>query len=354
MASASRRADPRLSDALLGESHRFGFFQAVRLLHVFEPRRPVVGGAGPSSHEPVRFVAEPSLAFPASEIREITSSEESGPPTMMVRFMGLTGPQGTLPRHYTDLVIERLRRKDRTLASFLDLFNHRLVSLFFRAWDKYHPHLRVTPDGEDDLSVALFSLFGLGTGGLRRRLAAPDRALLFYTGLLAQHPRSAVGLRAFLSDYFGGLGVEIQQYIGQWLRLDPDSQTQLVPIGSNTQLGVNTILGDRVWNTEAKFGVRLGPMTYSELCTFLPGGHASREAFDLTRFYAGIHFDFEFRLVLLASEVRTTQLGSTGPEATRLGWSTWLTSRPRPTDADDVVFTSESLIAYDRAAREAA
>jgi len=354
MATTRRRTDPRLSDALLGESHRFGFFQAVRLLHLFEPRRPAVGGAGPSGQEPVRFVAEPSLAFPASEIHDISRTDEQGPLAMMVRFMGLTGPQGTLPRHYTDLVIERLRRKDRTLATFLDLFNHRLVSLFYRAWEKYHPHLLVTPDGEDDLSIALFSLFGLGTRGVRGRLAAPDRALLFYTGLLAQHPRSAVGLRALLADYFGGLGVEIRQFVGQWLRLDPDCQTQLVPIGSNTQLGTNTILGDRVWNTEAKFGVRLGPMTYAQLCDFLPGGHASREALDLTRFYAGPHFDFEFRLVLLASEVRTTQLGSTGPEATRLGWSTWLASRPRTTDADDAVFTSETLIAHARKEKEAA
>jgi type VI secretion system protein ImpH len=346
MATARRRTGPRLSDALLGESHRFGFFQAVRLLQRFEPRRPGVGAAGPSGREAVRFVAEPSLAFPASEIRDITPPEEPGPLTMMVRFMGLTGPQGTLPRHYTDLVIERLRRKDRTLAAFLDLFNHRVVSLFYRAWEKYRPHLNVTPDGDDDLSVALFSLFGLGTRGLRRRLAAPDRALLFYTGLLAQHPRSAVGLRALLADYFDGLGVEIQQFVGQWLRLDPESQTRLVPLGGNTQLGTNTILGDRVWNTEAKFGVRLGPMTYAQLCTFLPGGPASREALDLTRFYAGLHFDFEFRLVLKASEVRTTQLGSTGPEATRLGWSTWLAAGPRTTDADDVVFTSETLIAH--------
>src|SRR5206468_3631411 len=124
--------------------------------------------------------------------------------------------------------------------------------------------------------------------------------------------------------------------------------------GSNTQLGTTTILGDRVWNTQAKFAVRLGPMTYAELCDFLPGGHASREALDLTHFYAGLDLDFEFRLVLKAEEVRTSQLGSTGPEATRLGWSTWLSSRPRPTDADDVVFTSEALIAHAQQAREAA
>lgn len=356
MATAGRRSPARLSDVLFREAHRFGFFQAVRLLHHFAPRRPGVGRSGPPPAEPVRFVAEPSLAFPASEIRELDQGVDEPRPVMMVRFMGLFGPQGTLPRHYTDLVIDRLRRKDGTLAAFLDLLNHRLVSLFYRVWEKYHPHLRVRPDVEDDLSVALLSLFGLGTRGLRRRLAVPDRALIFYTGLLAQRPRSATGLTALLHDYFNGLGVDVTQFVGQWMRLDPDCQTCLLPLGGNTQLGVDTILGERVWNTQAKFAVRLGPMTYSQMCDFLPGGAASREALDLTRFYAGLDFDFEFRLVLQANEVRTTELGSTGPEATRLGWSTWLTSRPATKDADDAVFTSESLIAHARAttAKEAA
>ena len=272
----------------------------------------------------------------------------------MVRFMGLTGPQGALPRHYTDLVIDRLRHKDRALAAFLDLFNHRLISHFYRAWEKYRPVSRRHPRRRGRAVGRALLAARPRDSGLRGRLAARDRALLFYTGLVAQHPRSAVGLRAFLTDYFNGLGVEISQFVGQWLRLDPESQTQLVPIGSNTQLGTNTILGTRVWNTEAKFGVRLGPMTYAQFCDFLPGGQASREALDLTRFYAGPHFDFEFRLVLKASEVRTTELGSTGPQATRLGWSTWITSRPRATDADDAVFTSDTLIAHAARERDAA
>src|SRR5262249_50447589 len=121
MATARRRPSPRLSDVLVDEAHRFGFFQAVRLLHLFEPKGPGVGGSGPPRQEPVRFTAEPSLTFPACEIREMQPGEGTAPPVMTVRFMGLFGPQGTLPRHYTDLVIDRLRRKDGTLAAFLNL-----------------------------------------------------------------------------------------------------------------------------------------------------------------------------------------------------------------------------------------
>jgi len=354
MAGPRGRADAALSERLLTEAHRFEFFQAVRLLQAFAPRRPRVGGPGPSADEPLRFAAEQSLAFPASEILEITDPEAGGPSRMTVRFLGLTGPQGTLPRHYTALVIERLRQHDRTLADFLDLFNHRLTSLFYRAWEKYHPDLWVEPEGRDDLSTMLFSFIGLETRGLRRRLAVPDRALLFYAGLLAQRPRSAHGLEALVGDYFGALPTRVEQFVGQWLRLEPDSLTSLVPFDGNNQLGRSAVIGERVWHTQSKFRVVLGPMTYARFCEFLPTGAASREALDLVRFYAGLDLDVEFRLLMRRDEVPTTQLGSTGPEATRLGWSTWLVNRPRATDADDVHFTAEALLAHWAAMKEAA
>jgi type VI secretion system protein ImpH len=181
-----------------------------------------------------------------------------------------------------------------------------------------------------------------------------DRSLLFYTGLLAERPRSAVGLAALLEDYFGDVPVRIDQFVGQWLRLDRESLTRLLPLGGNSRLGTDAVLGSRVWHTQSKFRAHLGPMSYRRLCTFLPGGAASREALDLTRFYVGLEFDFEFRLVLRADDVPTTQLGSTGPEATRLGWSSWLAARRRATDADDVVFTAEALMAYHHETREEA
>ncbi len=346
MATTGRRADSALSERLLLEPHRFGFFQGVRLLELFAPERPGVGRDGPPSAESVRFVAEASLAFPASEVLDLESVDDERPARMTVRHMGLTGPQGTLPRHYTTLVMERLRQRDRTLADFLDLFNHRLVSLFFRAWSKYRLHLGARPDARDALATYLYSLFGMGTPGLHGRLAVDDRALLLYTGLLAQQPRSATGLVALLSDYFDGLPVGVRQFVGQWLALDPDGLTSLRLHGGNNRLGVDAVIGSRVWHTQSRFRVLLGPMAYARFCAFLPPGRASREVLALTRFFVGLELDFEFRLVLRADEVPPCQLGSTGPLATRLGWSTWLVSRPASHDADDVRLDAESLEAY--------
>jgi type VI secretion system protein ImpH len=346
MATTGRRADSALSERLFLEPHRFGFFQAVRLLELFGGPHVRVGHDGPPAGETVRFGVEASLAFPASEILDLQPGEDDRPAHMVVRHMGLTGPQGTLPRHYTTLVMERLRQRDRALAEFLDLFNHRLISLFFRGWTKYRWHLGVRKDARDALSAALFSFFGLGTPGLRDRLAVDDRALLFYTGLLAQQPRSATGLAALVADYFGDLQVGVDQFVGQWLVLDPEGRTSLRLHGGNNRLGVDAIIGSRVWHTQSRFRVRLGPMTWARFCAFLPPGRASREALALTRFFVGLALDFEFRLVLRADEIRPSQLGSVGPLATRLGWSTWLASRPASHDADDVRLDAEALEAY--------
>jgi type VI secretion system protein ImpH len=352
MATTGGRSTYPVAAALEDEPYRFSFFQAVRLLEAMAPSGASVGMDGPAGAEPVRFGAESSLQFPASELLEI-ARRDGKPPLMTVRFVGLTGPMGALPVHYTELIIERLRQRDRALADFLDLFNHRLTSLFFRVWQKYHPQLRARRDGEDDLARKLFCLFGLGTTGLTTQLGLSAARLLPFTGLLAQRPRSAAGLEGLLSGYFGGLEARVRQFVGQWLRLDPGSQTRLGRLDGNCALGTDTVVGSRVWSTQSRFRVRLGPMRYEQFSDFLPSGSASRSLLELTEVFAGHDFDFDFQLLLRAEETPTVQLGSTGPAATRLGWSSWLLAHEPAHDAEDVVLDGRMLRNYFRRTKEA-
>src|SRR6266851_191107 len=131
-----------VAERLFVEGYAFEFFQAVRLLQRFDPARRPVGRLGSPRKEAVRFRAHLSLSFPASSVFEIVSPAE-GPtsPLMTMTFMGLYGPSGILPRHYTELLL-RLERETKgaeryALRAWLDLFNHRLISLFYRAWEKY-------------------------------------------------------------------------------------------------------------------------------------------------------------------------------------------------------------------------
>lgn len=348
-----------VADRLFSESYRFDFFQAVHLLERLAPDRALVGRSGPAGEEVVRFRVPVSLAFPASEISELC------PPTahrrsaeMSVNFLGLTGPSGILPRHYTELLIRRhidFRGAEKNvLRDWLDLFNHRLISLFYRAWEKYRfwtnfergEHLRPVPDG---FTVCLRSLIGLAPPSLHNRLRVSARAradtasncteqvlaeikdvsLLRYAGILSQRPRSALNLETMLRDYFQ-VPVTVQQFQGQWLRLDEDDQSRLGGDGATAVLGTGATVGPRVWNVQGKFRICLGPLRYTQFCAFLPDSslEKSRKAFfllsRLVRLFVGPEFDFDVQLNLHGSEVPPACLADQDEIGPRLGWNTWL------------------------------
>ena len=229
MATSSRPSDPDvgkspLEKRLRNEPYLFEFFQAVRLLERFLPDKVGVGKFAPPSAEVARFQANSTLAFPASEIQALTWPEK-GPVEMKVNFMGLTGPEGVLPLNYTVFLAERARAGDSSAADLFDIFNHRIISLFFQAWEKYRFWIAYERGDRDQFSHHLLDLIGLGTRGLQDRQAVPDDSLLYYSGLLAQHPRSAVALEQILNDYFE-VPVEVEQFAGGWYRLDTSDPMQ--------------------------------------------------------------------------------------------------------------------------------
>lgn len=371
MAAARRGEDPGLIEQLAREPYRFSFFQAVRVLERYArearhpqgnptPHAPVGHDTHPTA-EAVRFRSLPSLQFPPGEVASYQRPEPSRdpseplpPPEMVVSFFGLTGPLGALPQHYTSLLIERLASyKDETLRDFLDVFNHRLVSLFYRAWEKYrfaYGYERVKVDAiadpkakeTDDLfTQVLYCLVGMGTPGLRRRLRIDDEAILYYGGIFAHYPRSAAALAGMLVDYFR-LPIEVEQFSPQWLYLSLEDRSQLPsgrhPEGLNCRLGQDVVIGERIRSVESKLRIRLGPLTYAQLARFMPDGDSLRPLCQLVRLYLGPEYDFDVQLILLAEEVPNCRLGG-GGFAARLGWNTWVHSFPYHDDVDDPVFT---------------
>ena len=329
-----------LDEALFEYSYEYDFFQAVRLLHLILSDRQGVGRIAKPSEEPVRFKARQSLEFPASSIHSI--SAETDPPQMIVAFLGLTGVQGALPHHYTEHILARAQAKDFAMAEFLDIFNHRLVSLFYRAWEKHRFPVRfqlaAAKQEIDEYTQYLFDWIGLGTAGLGGRMAVTDQAFLRYAGLLGQTPHCAVSLRAILRDYFG-VEVEIEEFVGAWYSLAEDDQCDLSGSGLNNQLGGGAIAGDAVWDPQAGFRVRLGPLRLERFLSFLPAGRAVRELNDLVRFYVGLVLQFDLQLVLQADEVPWCKLGDDTPAGPRLGWSAWLKTEEFTEAASDAVFS---------------
>ena len=318
------------------EPYTIRFFQAVRLLERLFPQRKPVGRFVNPSEEIAHFGAHPSLAFPASEIQSL-GWNESKPHQMTVNFLGLAGPLGALPQWYTGLIADRLRAGDKTLRDFLDIFNHRCLSLLYQAWEKYRFPIAYERGELDRFSHLLLDLIGMGTEGLQERQAVPDEAFLFLAGIIAQRPRSAKALELILNEYFE-VPVEVQQLLGGWFRLDAATECLLGDREtSSEQLGEGAVAGNEVWDQGARARIKLGPLSLSQYLEFLPTGSAFQPLRALTRFFSNDEIDFEVQLVLDRAEVPACELGSEGDDSPKLGWVSWVRSSPIARDPEDTI-----------------
>lgn len=344
MASSSRQsggdvARDRLLQLMKEEPYSFRFFQMVRLLERLYPERKPVGIFASPSGELVRFSATPSLTFPASEIQTYTPQDEE-PDRLDVNFMGLNVVNGPMPRAYTTALLERKRAKDRGTLEFFDIFNHRIISLFYRAWKRYRFFIayETTGQGDDEITQRLYDIVGLGTPGLRNRMAIPDEAAIYYAGLVGNQIRSAEGLKQVLEHYFR-VAVEIRQFTGGWERLPDSQQTFLRETASFSEcLGVGTVVGDEVWNQQGAMTVRLGPMALDQYRQFLPGARAQKELEAWLSFYSRREFDFVVQLVLDREDVPHTVLLTEREQSPRLGYESWLKVKPFHRDPDETTY----------------
>jgi type VI secretion system protein ImpH len=340
MAAYGWRRLRAVDQGLFEEGHLFSFLQAVRLLEAIHPERTPPGEGTDPASEVVRFRSAVRLGFPASDVDEVRRGEAGDPAEMTVHVLGLAGLHGPLPAAVTELAMERAFHGDRALRDFLDLFNHRLVSLLYRARKKYRPALDPGAPGRGRIATVLLALIGLGTPHLAGRMGVQDRSLLPYAGFLLTRPRPTVGLVRMLEDCFG-IPVGIRERLGTWHALEPIDVTRLGAGGQNRALGVDTILGSRVWDQAARFELRLGPLDFDELQSFLPGGHAHGPLTSLVRFAVREELEFTLRLTLKAAEVPDLRLGGSGT-GSRLGWTSWLKTRPFPCNDSQVSVTGKT------------
>jgi type VI secretion system protein ImpH len=322
--------------ALADEPYRYDFYQTMRRLECLYPARPRWGKALRPADEPVRLGQEPDLSFAPAPLAAF--DRRGRRPRLEVRLFGLLGPNGPLPLHLTEYARERMRQgNDPTLTRFLDLFHHRFLALFYRAWAQAQPHVnRDRPD--DDRFVAYWGAFlGAASPPFHRRDAVPDPAKLHHVGWLIRHARSADGLVAILRSYFR-VPVRVQEFVGHWLALGPAERTYLGR--EPARLGGEAALGKRVWDRQHKFRIHVGPLGLDQYESFLPGGHRLGELVAWVRLYLNFELDWDVCLCLDRRQVPPLRFG----EGRRLGWTTWLGGRRPDRDADDLCLNAEAFV----------
>lgn len=333
MAGEKREAGPDLSRlAALGtdpQSHHI--FQALRLIEATHSDRPRLGRSRRPSQDAVRLSQAPELAFPTSTISAFSTDEEAGHHRLTQRFFGLFGPNGALPLHLTEYARDRQRNhQDPTLVAFADVFHHRMMSLLYRAWATGEPAPSFDRPDDDPFGTKLDALAGLAGESFECRDAMPDLAKRYFAGLLAATPRSEAGLKAILSRFFRA-ETSIESFIGSWLHLERHDRGRL----GTACLGGSASLGEKVWSREARFRIRMGPLSLEDYRRLLPGGQSLKRLAAIIRGYAGDTLEWELNLVLDRNEVPPTVLGYSGS----LGHTSWIGMRTT-TDADDLHLTA--------------
>lgn len=307
------------------EAWRFDFFQAVRLIENAWPERPRVGESLRPRDDAVRFTQRPELVFHPTTLAAFSqhSHGEGGmAPRLAVNFFGLLGPHGALPTHLTEYIRDRERNADDpTFARFLDVFQHRMVSLFYRAWANTQPAVSLERPGRDRFAMYVGATFGMGESSLRERDAVPDFAKLHFAGLLGAPTRSAAGLALILTRFFR-LPVSIEQWVGHWMPLPAETRTRVGLRDGSSALGVSTLLGARVWDCQHKFRVVIGPLSLADYERFLPGGESLKRLVDWVRNYVRDGLDWDVNLQLREADVPRLKLG----RHARLGLTSWVLS----------------------------
>ncbi|MFO0840749.1 MAG: type VI secretion system baseplate subunit TssG [Phycisphaerae bacterium] len=328
-----------LTRAAIEAPYAFEFFQLVNRIERAEPDLPQLGQQGPAAAEPIRLRPTLSLGFPPGDIDAAEWADspvhESGHLLLSTTFLGLYGSDSPMPAHFTESLLPDTD-DDRRVRGFLDLFHHRILSMIYRVWKKYRYYATFQGEGDDPISTMVRALLGIGTPAVDRGLKVPAVSLFRYCGALSQRPRSAAGLVGILRDHFTGVPFDLEACVGRWLAIDPGNQNMLG--ARNCALGVDLLVGERIFDHAGKFRLKIGPVGMEDYARFLPVGDAIAPLREMVGFYAGDPLAFDVEVTLRGDEVPETPLGERGVLG-RLGWTSWAKSKACPDQA--VVFQTQ-------------
>lgn len=307
-----------LKKRLLQESFTFEFAQAVKLL-----LSNTKNMHGDILQDTLHFRTVALLSAPPSDIIRIRELPP-GPGThgdcyqMVTTFFGLAGPHGPLPIAHTEEMIRRIKCHDNVMADFLDLFNHRLLSLFFFLAKKKSPTLSWLSPEHHLQGDVLTSL--AGASKVQRKPLVP-RSFIEVARFFWQRPRNAQGLRSVLENYFG-VPCAADSFCGSWM---PAPRALRTPLAKGLTLGQRSLLGERVWSQNAGLRVTVCVASSEKLMAFLPGGKSHLHLVQMIKAYVGcLAF---FRLAFRFSCQPRWVLGGPADKVAmpmRLGWTSWL------------------------------
>lgn len=318
---------------LLGRAPRMNFFQLCQLLELHAPQQPLLGREDTPESEPVRFRPLPKVGFPGTEMAKVEFDDErpNAPPSVRTTFLGLYGVNAAVPHHFIEDIVLR-REGSEAVASFLDMFNHRIATLFYRSWRKYRYPVGFRPGGEDEMSGYLLCLAGFGIGNAENKQGLSPARLLALLGLLTQRTRTADGLAGVIRHLLPGACVTIKEFHPVWVRLEQPQGLGSKAIGGIAPRGLadGHVLGRGVPDRTQTVQVTIRPADATQANDILPDASLHHDMLKLLRAYLGYKVDVELRMEVSSMTAPQLMLGKSAATddgsavRPRLAWSTLL------------------------------
>ena len=321
-------------NALISRLHtmpwKFGFTTLMRRFAAAHADQPRIGMASRPQQEVFRLGQAAALTFAPRELAEVLAAGRmagssggggNNPALPMVRLfgLGLLGPNGPLPLHYTELVRERSENfNDRTLADFLDIFHHRYLTHMYRAWAQAQAAAGLDRAADETFSRYVAQLTGHDPLEIQDSVL-PAHARLAASTHLSREARNPDGLAQTVARFFK-VPVQLREFVMHWIRIDDVDQTHLGLPRASSMLGIGAIAGEVVADRQNKFRLELGPLGLDQYLRFTPHGKDLPLLVEWVRAFIGFEFVWEVELRVRNANAPPARLGGEG----KLGWSTWL------------------------------
>ncbi len=335
METSRRRSATTLKEAILEKPSQFQFHAAVKLLESMKLDSVSLGQGIEPRQEALEIKTHTTLEMSPKDLQGISFRGPQENPKMTINFFGLSTIQGPLPQSYRNLLLDRIQEGDMSMRDFLDIFNHRFASLLHRIRKKHWIGIATDTPQNTLIGKTIASFAGINGPFFEQRMKISDQSLLYYAGLLWQRPKSAMGLRNIIRDFFK-TPAKIHQFQGKWENIDKDQTTIIGNTGRFNILGQDAIVGKKLWEQQSVFVVVLGPMSLKKFASFLKPGVNYKAIRDLIHFYTRENQEFRLNLVLDKDQIPPLNLGN----GAALGWTSWLKTQPFPKDDYQVIINS--------------
>jgi type VI secretion system protein ImpH len=325
MASQERLTDADLIDSLAKYGHRYGFVRAVQLVELLFPSKIRVGEIGPTDEENIRFQHDPSLKFHAGDITSIVPrNPQNGVKFTYITstFFGLFGTTAPLPPYMAEDVLMAEASEQPSLRGFYDIFHHRLISLFYRSWQKYRFSASFRNDFSDLFSKRALSFVGIDIqGGISEEGLTPEE-LLSIAPLAGQKSRASWVLRTALRRLLPGVNIDVDCFARRRIGIQGDNR---VALGRrNTTLNRDKTVGQTVEDRTGRYKLKIGPCDHEDYDALQPGGRLFPKLQTILAHFSGGVLEAEIEVGLTPASAprftlsskrdailaRTTRLGS--------------------------------------------